>query len=89
MSARWAWQPTRDVTPNQVRGDIMPSLDEAYDLAEQWYADGERVAILLWVGYDADDLTADSCGVADTRDPGQEWIVGRERWRRNAQEVGL
>lgn len=80
----WRWQPVAyrgELDEIREGGPVCTTLDEAYDLAESWWAEGSRhVAIKL---YTPGEL---SPGLADSRNGERrngEWVVGRERWREN------
>jgi hypothetical protein len=82
----WRWQPARgthiaDDNEPYESGQVCVTLDEAYDVAESWWADGAGyVAIKLYVPTDLNPRLADSC---DRRRGAGRWVLGRERWREN------
>lgn len=83
----WRWQPSRGGGSSGrpvERGPVVYRAQEAYRIADEWFAAGAaRVSILLVA-------TDGRAGLADSRERGRygdEWVVGLARWLENEREA--
>lgn len=74
----WRWKAQRGTWPHIDAAAPTPDVDDAYRTAELWYAQGHRVSILL-----QSPTNGSSWCLADSREVGENWVCGLERWRRN------